>query len=269
MPNFTTSDGVKIAYYDDNSTKPWIKPDTVVLLHAAMGSAKRYFEWVPRLSTHYRVLRWDMRGHGASEVPSADKPLNMDRFVKDLLEMLDHAGVDKAHIAGTSAGGYIAQNLAMRHPDRIKSLLLFSSTPGLKQSNWHVWLPQVEKMGLRNFLKEGMSARLPVDKLDPAHIEWFLDEADKLDMAFGGRIVTLMSSLDWSDQLHNIQCPTLLARPGAAGIGNEQEYDLMAERIPDIQVVTYDGLPHHLTDAVPHRCVDDVMTFLRWRFGAP
>ncbi|QDL38661.1 alpha/beta fold hydrolase [Rhodoferax sediminis] len=269
MTHFTASDGTRIAYYIDDSTSPWKKPDTVLLLHAAMGSAKRYFAWVPRLCGHYRVLRMDMRGHGASEVPSPEKELSMQRLVQDVIELLDHVGCERPHIAGNSAGGYIGQNIAMTRPDRIKSLMLFSSTPGLLQSQWAAWLPRVKEIGLRAFLAENIRARLPVDQLDPKHIEWFLDEADRLDVEFGGRLVTYMTTQDWADRLHEIRCPTFLAIPGAAQIGNESAYEVMRQRIPDIQAVTYEGLPHHITDGVPDRCVDDVKTFLRWRFGAP
>jgi|GEM_PF-845966 len=269
MNNFTTSDNIKIAYYIDDATKPWIKPDTILLLHPAMGSARRYFAWISKLSVHYRVLRMDMRGHGASDVPSPDKELSMARLMRDVIELLDQIGCKSVHAVGTSAGGYIAQNLALNHPEYIKSLMLFSSTPGLRNSKWPQWLPYVAKIGLRKWLSENLEGRLPVKQLDPLHIEWFLDEADKLDLGFGGRLVTLMSSLDWSDRLHEISCPTFIARPGAAGIGNECDYDVMQERIPGVQMVDYHGLPHHLTDAVPDRCVSDVLAFLRWRFEAP
>ncbi|QDL38606.1 alpha/beta fold hydrolase [Rhodoferax sediminis] len=268
MSSFTTSDGIQLSYYIDDSTRPWRKPDTLLLLHAAMGSAKRYFAWVPRLSGHYRVLRMDMRGHGASELPAPDKPLNMERLVQDVVELLDHANCQQAHIAGNSAGGYIGQNLALTHPDRVKSLMLFSSTPGLRQSQWGEWLKRVAEIGLRNFLAENIRDRLPVDQLEPEHIEWFLDEADKLDVDFGGRFVTLMTQLDWTERLHEIRCPTLIARPGLANIGSGDQYEEMHRRIPDSQLITYEGLPHHLTDAAPERCVDDVLAFLRWRFGA-
>ena len=43
----------------------------------------------------------------------------------------------------------------------------------------------------------------------------------------------------------------------------------MIDRIPDVQAITYEGMPHNICDAVPDRCVADVITFLRWRFGLP
>lgn len=271
MQSFISSDEVRINYYVDDSTAPWTTPETIVLLHAAMGNAKRYYAWVPPLCGHYRVLRMDMRGHGESEVPSADKPLNMERLVQDVVELLDHVGCKSAHVAGNSAGGYIGQNLAMAFPGRVRSLMLFSSTPGLRQSQWPEWLEQVKKIGLRNYLAENIAIRLPVGQMDPRHVEWFLDQADKLDPEFGARFVLLMSSLDWTDRLHEIRCPTLICRPGLAseGIGKSDIYEDMRERIAGAQLLTYEGLPHHLTDGAPERCVKDVMAFLRWNFGAP
>ena len=54
---FTTSDGLSLAYYIDDFTDPWQRPATLILLHAAMGSARRYYGWVPYLCRHYRVVR--------------------------------------------------------------------------------------------------------------------------------------------------------------------------------------------------------------------
>jgi pimeloyl-ACP methyl ester carboxylesterase len=265
MPKFRTTDDLSLAYYVDDSTRPWTHPDTVLLLHPAMGSARRYFAWIPRLSRTYRVVRMDMRGHGNSDVPAPGVPLTMDRLVADVLELLDHTDSGAVHIVGTSAGGYIAQNIALSHPGRVKSLSLFSSTPGLRGSNWPVWIDEMERIGLREWLADNLRGRLPVDRLEPAHVEWFLDEAAQLNPRFGAQMVRLMSSLDWSDRLAEIRCPTLLVRPGAASIGNEDMYEIMRERIPDSRLLTYEGLPHHLTDAVPERCVGDVLNFLRER----
>jgi pimeloyl-ACP methyl ester carboxylesterase len=139
-------------------TDPWTSASTLLLLHAAMGHSGRYYAWVPRLSRHYRVVRMDLRGHGASGVPPADPPLTMQRLVKDTAELLDHLGCKSAHIVGNSAGGYVGQNLAMTSPERVRSLLLFGSTPGLKHSQAANWLPQVRKEELRNFL----AARFPI-----------------------------------------------------------------------------------------------------------
>lgn len=268
MQHFTASDGVRLAYTVDDFTDPWASAPVLLLLHAAMGHSKRYYAWVPRLCRHYRVVRLDLRGHGASQVPPTEPPLAMERLVKDVAELLDHLGVASAHIVGNSAGGYIGQQLAMTMPQRVTSLMLFGSTPGLKNSQALTWIPRVAKDGLRKFLADTISDRFPADA-DPRHVEWFLDEAAKNDTAYIARFVTLMASLEWSDQLHRIKCPTLVVYPGAETVGSTHNYDAMRDRIPDVEVISYEGLPHNICDSVPDRCAGDVLKFLEKRFGKP
>jgi pimeloyl-ACP methyl ester carboxylesterase len=262
---FITSDGIRLAYNVDDFTDPWKPPVTLLLLHAAMGSAKRWYAAVPSLCRQYRVVRLDLRGHGDSQVPPENPPLSMDRLVQDVRELLDHIGCAQAHIVGNSAGGYVAQNLAMQSPERVTSLMLFGSTPGLKNSQAHTWLPRVAKEGLRGFLAATIEDRFPPGH-DQGHIEWFLDEAAKNDTAYIGRFVGLMTTLWWADELSHIKCPTLLVMPGAETVGSTQSYEIMQAKIPDNELIAYEGLPHNICDIVPERCAADVLAFLRRRF---
>ena len=262
---FDASDGNRLSYYVDDFTDPWIKPSVLLLLHAAMGHSKRWYALVPALCRQYRVVRLDLRGHGDSQVPSADAPLTMDRLVQDVRELLDHLNTGPVHIVGNSAGGYVAQNLAMQSPERVRSLVLFGSTPGLKESQAHTWLPRVAKEGLRNFLAATIEDRFPPGH-DPRHVKWFLDEAGKNDTAYVGRFVGLMTTLWWMDELHRIQCPTLIVAPGAETVGHLGNYEKMRERIPKAELVTYEGLPHNICDIVPERCAADILAFLRKHF---
>ena len=262
-----TSDGLCLAYYVDDFTDPWKPAPTLILLHSAMGNSKRFYAWVPHLSRRYRTVRMDLRGHGGSEVPGSDPPLTMDRLVADVSELMDHLGCEQAHFVGNSAGGYVAQNLAMSAAERVRSLALFGSTPGLMHSQARTWLPRVAEVGLRRFLADTIADRLPVDRTDPGYIEWFLDEAAKNDDAYIGRFIGLMTTLDWSDRLGEIKCPTLVVVPGAETVGSTHNYDVMRDRIPDVELISYEGMPHNICDAVPDRCTEDVLAFLRRRFG--
>src|SRR5215475_13112291 len=107
MESFAASDGVRLGYWIDDFTDPWKAAPTLLLLHAAMGSLRRYYAWVPRLSRHYRVVRMDLRGHGNSEIPPAGRELTLDRLVQDVAELMDHLDCAGAHIVGNSAGGYL------------------------------------------------------------------------------------------------------------------------------------------------------------------
>jgi len=92
----------------------------------------------------------------------------------------------------------------MNQGERVRSLMLFGSTPGLKNSQAPSWIPQIQAKGMRAFLAETIADRLPLDKVDPGLVEWFLDEAAKNDPAYIGKFVLLMASYDWSDQLGRI-----------------------------------------------------------------
>jgi pimeloyl-ACP methyl ester carboxylesterase len=267
VDSFSASDGIRLGYRIDDFTDPWKNAPVLLLLHAAMGSARRYYAWVPPLSRHYRVVRMDLRGHGSSEVPPADRELTLDRLVRDVIELMDHLNCADAHIVGNSAGGYLGQQLAMNHAERVRSLMLFGSTPGLKNSQAPSWIPQIQAKGMRAFLAETIADRLPLDQVDPGLVEWFLDEAAKNDPAYIGKFVLLMASYDWSDQLHRIQCPTLVVVPGAEPIGSTANYEPFRRHVRDVEMRVYDGAPHNICDAFPDRCAGDVLDFLGRRFG--
>jgi 3-oxoadipate enol-lactonase len=267
VDTFRASDGTQLAYYVDDFTDPWNKAPILLLLHAAMGSARRYYAWVPPLSRHYRVVRMDLRGHGNSQVPTADRELTLDRLVKDVGELMDHIDCPSAHIIGNSAGGYLGQQLAMNQGERVRSLMLFGSTPGLKNSQAPSWIPQIETKGLRAFLAETIADRLPLGQVDPGLVEWFLDEAAKNDTAYIGKFVLLMARYDWSDQLGRITCPTLVVVPGAEPIGSPANYEPFRRNMKDVEMRVYDGAPHNICDAFPDRCAGDVLDFLGRLFG--
>ncbi len=77
----------------------------------------------------FQVLVPDNRGTGRSDVPAG--PYSMADFADDLAGVLDDAAVERAYVCGISMGGMIAQNFALRHPDRVQGLVLMATTPGL------------------------------------------------------------------------------------------------------------------------------------------
>lgn len=267
MARFAASDGLRLAYRIDDFTDPWTKAETVLLLHSAMGCAERFYAWVPRLARHYRVVRLDLRGHGRSEIPAADPPLAIARLTQDVAELLDHLGCERAHLVGNSAGGYLAQRLAITRPERVRSLALFGSTPGLKHSQAASWLPQIAAKGLRPFLAESIADRFPREQVPEGLIAWFLDQTARNDADYIARFIGLMTTLDWSDELPQIRCPTLIVAPGSETVGARSAYDAMAAHIPRARLLIYEGLPHNICDIAPERCAEDVLNFLR-RFTA-
>ncbi len=261
---FKTSDGLSIAYRIDDFTDPWLNADTLILKHAAMGSMKRMYAWVPTLARHFRVVRMDMRGHGRTAIPPADG-LTLDRLSQDVVELMDEVGVERAHVAGSSAGGIIAMWTAVSRPARVKTLAAYATIPGLKMSAGHTdyqgWIRAMRSEGVEGFLRRTAADRFDLDAVDPGFLDWFIGEAARNDVEMLVRMVTLMSSTDFSERMADISCPSLMVVPGGDPNQSADEYDVL-KQIPDCTFKVYDGLPHNITDAVPERCAADLRDFL-------
>ena len=261
MKTFRSHDGLEIAYYEDDFTDPWTKPDTLVLLHAAMGNSRRWFRWVPRLARHFRVVRMDLRGHGASQKPRPEEPFSLEHLVGDAARLIEIVGGGAVHLVGNSAGGYVAQKLAIGQPEKVKTLALFGATPGLKNSKAHTWIPIVQKVGLRKFLADTIHERFD-DQADPELVRWFIEQAGSNDPAFIGRFVLHMCTHDFMEELRAIKCPTLIVAAGKEPIGDASAYQQMHERIAGSKLIQYEVASHNIGDQYADRCTDDLLRFL-------
>jgi 3-oxoadipate enol-lactonase len=264
MEHFRASDGTRLGYVVDDWTDPWTTPETLVLLHAAMGSSRRLYAWVPHLARDFRVVRPDLRGHGQSEVPPPSRPFTLDRLAQDVVDLLDHLKLQGAHLAGSSAGAIISMRVAISHPDRILTLADFASTPGLKPSNVNSakWIARIREKGVRGFLAETIGDRFDLGTVDSGFVQWFLDESAKTDPEWLARFVPLMTSVDLTDELGGIRCPMLAVVPDHDPISSMSQYVVIRQRVKDVDWVVYEHLPHNITDAVPDRCAEELRRFL-------
>jgi pimeloyl-ACP methyl ester carboxylesterase len=114
------SNGVKIAYATRGKGEP------VVLIHGWLSSAGINWE-LPGISTalakDFRIIEMDVRGHGLSDKPKKEE-LYGDELVEDVVRLLDHLEIKKAHIVGYSMGGIIAGKFTAKYPERVQSLTL-------------------------------------------------------------------------------------------------------------------------------------------------
>lgn len=268
MESFLASDGVRLKYVVDDYTDPWRKPQTVLLVHAAMGSSRRFFAWVPHLARDFRVVRIDLRGHGESE-PHGPGPITFERLVQDVGELLDHLDVERVHIAGSSAGAYISQGYTSLHPERVATLACFAATPGMKRGHvdYGSWLARIARDGLEKFLRDTISDRVNVATAPPGFIDWFVTEAGRTDIGTLSRFVPLMASQDLSQALAGIRCPVLAVAPGADPLHTTDEYRALQGLLADCEFVVLDGMPHNITDTAPDRCAQELLRFLKARAG--
>jgi pimeloyl-ACP methyl ester carboxylesterase len=263
MASFTTSDSVRLAYRIDDFSDPWREQDVpVLMLHAAMGVYRRWYAWIPLIAREYSTISPELRGHGSSEVPDGSKPFSLERLVEDARELLDHLGVARAHVVGLSAGGYVGQRLAIESPERVATLSLFASTPGLRGTQAAGWPEKIGKVGIEAFMRANAADRFGPN-VDPGLVDWFCRQTGSTDPQWAGRFVTHMATRDWTEDLPRIACPTLIVAPGHEPIGTNNQYEEMARLIPNAQLVTFEGMPHNIGDAAPERCAGEVLRFLR------
>ena len=268
MQHSFTHDGLRFNYFVDDFTDPWANAPALLMIHAAMGNATRWNPWVPSLCRHYRVIRPDLRGHGRTQIPGPENELTLAKLAGDMVALLDHLGIERAHVVGNSAGGYVGQHLAMQHPERMRTLALFGSAPGLKNSQAASWLPKVAEMGLRPFLASTIDDRFPPHLVGTPQAEAFLDALGNNDIPWIARFVGYMATQEWSAELHRIQCPVLAVVPGAGRIGAGDAYRPLRDHIAQCEYLVYDGERHSVCEYLHERCVADLLSFLARHAGA-
>jgi len=115
----------------------------------SLGSDHRIWDPVlPFFAEKFRIIRYDQRGHGLSDV--TPPPYSIDDLVNDLAGLLDGLGIDKAVVCGLSVGGMIAQGLAASHADRVRALVLCDTAMQIGPPDmWDERIANIQKGGIR------------------------------------------------------------------------------------------------------------------------
>lgn len=139
-----TGDGCRIACRFDGP-----KDAPLLLLSNSLGTDSGM--WEPQMAAWtraFRVLRYDQRGHGASDAPAG--AYSMDRLGRDAVELLDALGIGRAHFCGLSLGGMVGQWLAVHAPERIDRLVLANTSA-------HMGPPSAWQGRIEGVLRDGMA----------------------------------------------------------------------------------------------------------------
>jgi len=143
MSTHRTDDGCRLAY---DLAGPGDGP--ALILSNSLGTDRGLWEdQIGVLSRTFRVLSYDTRGHGESDAPDAD--YTIDRLGQDVLSLMDHVGMTRAHVAGISIGGLTALWLGVHAPDRVDRLVLANTAAHIGSlAMWEERRRQVEDGGL-------------------------------------------------------------------------------------------------------------------------
>jgi pimeloyl-ACP methyl ester carboxylesterase len=238
------TDGTQIAWYDEGSGTP------VLLVMGLAYPAAAWFRQVPVLASRHRVLTLDNRGCGETGLaPGA--PYTVEQMTDDCIAVLDAAGVERAHVVGISMGGLMAQELALSHRERVRSLTLMASHPGTAAGVW----PQEAMAFLQARL--GMPAEeraefsipfnyAPATPRELIEEDWRVREAGTAGpegyAAQGG-------TATWCrfDELPSIAAPTLVMTGAQDRLCVPANAEKLAATIPDAKLVLVEGANHLLT----------------------
>ncbi|MEO6397748.1 MAG: alpha/beta fold hydrolase [Tepidiformaceae bacterium] len=211
-------DGVKIYYEVHGEGKP-------ILLSHGYSATSQMWQGQVDAFPGYKVIAWDMRGHGQTDSPDDPSLYSEAHTVADMAAILSECGEDSAVIGGLSLGGYMSLAFNVAHPEMVRALLLFDTGPGYKNATARVgWNETSEKRAVafetRGFGAMGGSAEVRVSSHRSA--DGLARAARGMLSQFDARII---------ESLPNITVPTLVL-VGA----NDQPFlgasEYMASKIP-------------------------------------
>ncbi len=153
----------------------------VVLHHPLATNLSVWDELTAALASDYRVIRFDARGHGATEAPAG--PYEFATLTRDVIALMDHLGVAKAAYIGVSMGGMIGQHLAIAHADRFYGFMLVSTSSRTAPEMRANWLDRVGAVAAK-----GMASQV-----EPAIGRW-LAQASMRNTALVARLSDMIAT---------------------------------------------------------------------------
>lgn len=228
----------------------------LVLLHGFTGAASTWKPFSPMWGQHSQLLMVDLIGHGETESPGDMARYDIKKAANDLKMLLDQLGIDKADFLGYSMGGRTAITFASLYPERVRKLVLESTTPGLvnpedreaRIRQDHKLAARIEQEGLEPFIDFWESIPLFQSQLNlPEEVREQIRSQrlrnNPVGLANSLRGMGTGAQPSWWDQLENFDFETLLI----TGELDEKFCKIatdMASRLPNPTHLTINGCGH-------------------------
>lgn len=142
--------------------------EPLLLLHGFSGDCATWQTAANTLADRWRVIMLDSLGHGASDAPPQVESYRMESAAADIIDLLDQLDIKRTHLLGYSMGGRLALYMALRYPERLRSLILESASPGLADAS--------ERAGRRRHDED------LADKIESRGINWFVEYWERLPL---------------------------------------------------------------------------------------
>lgn len=260
MP-FARVNGIRL-YYEDHG-----KGTPLVLVMGYGDGCGKWAKQMPAFARRHRVIAFDNRGGGKTDAPRSGYSIRT--FAEDTIGLMDHLGIDRAHLCGYSMGGRIAQDVAIRHPGRLRSLILCATSARPSAFNkYTLWLDMVLVP------RYGPGAVAPFGPIYQYTRAWFekhyralvanLRRRPKGDGAPVHGLIGQAKAIlthDTSRDLGRIRAPTLVLVGDQDLLNPPPESEVLAKRIPGARLRVLRGGGHGFLWEIPERFNTAVLDF--------
>ena len=239
---------------------------TVILIHGLGGTLNIWDPIVSVLEHRFSVLRYDLRGHGQSDVPAGD--WSLEDFVSDLESIFNNESVPYAHLVGFSLGGLIVQQFALSYPERVGQLTILSAVAGRTNTErQHVQerIRNLEKGDLNTNIELALERWFsPEFRQDhPERVQKRIAELRATSPAGYFQAYRVFVLSDLAEHLSQIQCETLVMTGEHDPGSNVRMARLMHESIPNSVLEILPNLRHSVLVESPQLIAEKLDSFLR------
>ena len=267
MPTFTRSADLTMHYLVDDYTDPWRKPETILMLHGNAESGAAWYGWVPHLARHYRVVRPDMRGFGASTPMPPDFPWTLDVLIDDFTGLMDTLGIARFHLVGAKIGGTIARAFAARRPERVLTLTVAGTPPPFREGAKERAPALAEafaREGVEPWARRSMAGRL--GSAFPAEgAEWWTKFMARTAPSTQIGFMPTIACADIREDLPRIACPTLVITTEESGLASVEATRAWQQTIPDSTLLVLPGNSYHVAASDTEKCARATLDFISRR----
>jgi pimeloyl-ACP methyl ester carboxylesterase len=233
--------------------------DALILLEGMGGDIPGWRRNIPTLAAELHVIAYDFRGNGSSDEPPG--PCTMATFVDDTVALLDHLGVERAHVYGQSFGGMVAQELALTHPERVLTLVLACTHCGPA----HAIPVRDAKVPKDRPWLALYSPRFAEEHPDHVAEDLRVGAAQPRHPIGGRRQWEAMQGWDAFDRLPLIGAPTLVLHGTEDRTVAPRNAEVLAQRIPGAELRWLEGAGHVYHSEQPEAADEAVLGFIRRR----
>ena len=263
QPNDVRSDyavlntGIRLRFYASGDPNG----KAVIFLH---DYADSWFSWsaiLAQISATIHAIAPDLRGHGESDKPESG--YSISDFADDVIALMDSIKLEKAALVGHSMGSLVAQEVAIKHPDRVEKLVLIGSATTLQNEGIIGLNDAVQRLDdISPAFIEEFQRRTVAGEVPEAFMKRIISESQNVPLHVWKQALSQMLTIENIERLSAINVPTLVLYGANDNIFPQSEQELMQSKLSQVTFKAYPAVGHAPHWEVPAEVISDLDAFL-------